>query len=132
VEAKGPSTVAELLDTARAQLDRLTPTEAHARAANGAVIVDIRPVEQRRRDGMVPGARVVQRNVLEWRLDPECPNRDPELARRDRPVIVLCDEGYQSSLAAAELRAFGLDATDIAGGMQEWVRQGLPTMPASV
>ena len=76
---------------------------------NGAVLIDIRPVEQRRRDGAIPGARVVSRNVLEWRLDPRSAHRDPELARTDCPVILICNEGYQSSLAAATLCDFGLD-----------------------
>ena len=77
----------------------------------------------------LPGARVVPRNVLEWRLDPSCEHRDPELARRDARVIVVCDEGYQSSLAAATLRRFGLDATDVIGGVQAWREAGLPTSP---
>jgi rhodanese-related sulfurtransferase len=68
----------------------------------------------------------VQRNVLEWRLDPACPHRDPELARRDRLVIVICDEGYQSSLAAATLCRFGLRAADVIGGFQAWRAAGLP------
>jgi rhodanese-related sulfurtransferase len=83
-------------------------------------------VEQRRRDGEIPGAHVIPRNVLEWRLDPASSHRLPDLARTDRPVIVICDEGYQSSLAAATLRSFGLEATDVIGGAQEWIRRGLP------
>ena len=94
---------------------------------DGALLIDIRPVEQRRRDGAIPGAQVVSRNVLEWRLDPTCEDRNPELARTDCPVILICNEGYQSSLAAATLCDFGLDATDVIGGAQEWIRSGLPT-----
>ncbi len=71
----------------------------------------------------MPGARVVPRNVLEWRLDPRGAHRDPELARLDRQVILVCDEGYQSSLAAATLRLFGLDVADVIGGMQAWCRE---------
>jgi rhodanese-related sulfurtransferase len=88
--------------------------------------VDIRSDSQRARDGEVPGAAFVPRNVLEWRCDPASPHRDPDLARRDRTVIVICDEGYQSSLAAANLRRFGLDATDVVGGFQAWRAAGLP------
>jgi rhodanese-related sulfurtransferase len=92
----------------------------------GGVVVDIRPLEQRERDGSLPGARVIPRNVLEWRLDPRCEHRDPDVGRADRKVIVICDEGYQSSLAAANLRRLGLDATDVIGGVQAWRAEGLP------
>jgi rhodanese-related sulfurtransferase len=112
-------TIAELLAKARAELVRLTPADAHAATRNGALIVDIRPVEQRARDGELPGARVIARNVLEWRLDSSCEER----------VIVVCDEGYQSSLAAATLRRLGVDATDVIGGVQAWRDQGLPLEP---
>ena len=94
-----------------------------------ALLVDIRSEEQRRRDGDLPGAHVVPRNVLEWRLDPACEYRDPELTRAGRKVIVVCDEGYQSSLAAATLRRFGLDATDVIGGVQAWREESLPLVP---
>ena len=73
-------------------------------------------MEQRLRDGRLPDARVISRNVLEWRLDPLCEDRDPDLARTDRHLILICNEGYQSSLAAATARRFGLDATDVIGG----------------
>jgi rhodanese-related sulfurtransferase len=118
-------TVDELLEEARAQLVRLTPREAIAAMRAGAVLVDIRPLEQRDRDGHLPGARVIPRNVLEWRLDPRCEHRDPNAARADRQLIVVCNEGYQSSLAAATLRRFGLDATDVIGGVQAWRAEGL-------
>ena len=118
-------TVDELLEEARAQLVRLTPREAIAAMRAGAVLVDIRPLEQRDRDGHLPGARVIPRNVLEWRLDPQCEHRDPNAARADRQLIVVCNEGYQSSLAAATLRRFGLDATDVIGGVQAWRAEGL-------
>ncbi len=119
--------VAGLLRTARSQLERLSPAQALDAVAAGALIVDIRPVEHRQRDGEIAGAHVVSRNVLEWRLDPASPHRLPELARTDCRVILLCNEGYQSSLAAATLRAFGLDATDVIGGVQAWIGSGLPT-----
>ena len=123
-------TVEELLAEARAKLARLTPAEAHAAVSDGAIMVDIRPADQRGRDGNIPGARVIPRNVLEWRLDPRCEHRDPDLARTDRTVIVICDEGYQSSLAAATLRRFGVDATDVIGGVQAWRADGLPLSPS--
>lgn len=121
-----PGNADELLRAARSGLERLTPPDAARAAAEGALIIDIRPVDQRSRDGEIAGATVVARNVLEWRLDPACPHRRPELARTDCRVIIVCDEGYQSSLAAATLRTFGLDATDVIGGVQEWIRCGLP------
>jgi rhodanese-related sulfurtransferase len=119
-------TADELLADARAELVRLTPAQALAAVGTGAILVDIRPAEQRERDGCLPEARVIARNVLEWRLDPRSEHRDPEVARADRQVIVVCDEGYQSSLAAATLRRFGLDATDVIGGAQSWRTEGLP------
>ena len=84
----------------------------------GALVVDIRPVEQRQRDGELAGAVVVDRNVLEWRLDPTSPHRIPQ-AGADRRVILVCNEGYQSSLAAATLQQLGVRrATDLEGGYQ--------------
>lgn len=120
------TTVEELLAEARAEIDRLSPAEALAAVADGAVLVDIRHFEQRQRDGLVPGATVVERNVLEWRLDPDGEHRNPALAHRDRRLILICDEGYQSSLAAATLRRFDLDACDVTGGVQDWKAAGLP------
>jgi rhodanese-related sulfurtransferase len=116
----------ELLAQARSGLARVTPAEALAESADGAVIVDIRPLEQRDRDGGLPLAEVISRNVLEWRLDPRSEHRNPDLARPGARVILLCDEGYQSSLAAANVRRFGLDATDVIGGFQAWLADGLP------
>jgi rhodanese-related sulfurtransferase len=125
-ESREAITVDELVAEARAQLTRITPAEAHGAMRTGGVVVDIRPLEQRERDGSLPGARVIPRNVLEWRLDPRCEHRDPDVGRADRKVIVICDEGYQSSLAAANLRRLGLDATDVIGGVQAWRAEGLP------
>jgi rhodanese-related sulfurtransferase len=124
------TTVEELLAEAAAEIDRLTPAEAHEAAQNGDLLIDIRPVEQRRRDGFVPGATIVDRNVLEWRLDPEGEHRDPALAHRDRRIVLICDEGYQSVLAAATLRRFGLKSCDVIGGVQGWMATGLPLEPA--
>ena len=120
------TSVDQLLADARAKLDRVTPAEAREAHASGAILIDIRSESQRDRDGDMPGAVVVARNVLEWRLDPACDHRDPTLARVDRRVIVVCNEGYQSSLAAATLRELGIDATDMVGGAQAWIAAGLP------
>ncbi len=89
----------------------------------GGLVVDIRPVDLRERDGLLPGAIVVGRNVLEWRLDPTSPHRIPEVTGPDQQVVLFCDEGYASSLAAATLRHLGLRrATDLVGGIQAWFR----------
>jgi rhodanese-related sulfurtransferase len=120
------TTVEDLLAETQAEIARLTPAEARVAAAAGDLLVDIRPVEQRRRDGLVPDAAIVERNVLEWRLDPGGEHRNPTLARLDRRIILICDEGYQSSLAAATLLRFGLDAGDVIGGVQAWRAAGLP------
>jgi rhodanese-related sulfurtransferase len=120
----------ELLGEARRKLSRLTPHEADRALAEGALLVDIRSETQRARDGTVPGARFVPRNVLEWRLDPSSDSSDPELARADALVVLMCDEGYQSSLAAATLQELGLSlATDLEGGFQAWRAAGLPVEP---
>jgi rhodanese-related sulfurtransferase len=125
----GTPGVEGLLAEARVEIGRLTPGEALAALRRGVALVDMRPSEQRRRDGLVPGARVIERNVLEWRLDPGSEYRVPHLARRDRRVVLICNEGYQSSLAAATLRRFGLDVADVIGGVQLWREEGLPLDP---
>ena len=119
-------TVEDLLLEARRGLDRLSPGDALAATRHGAVLIDIRSDSQRASDGLIPAAVFVARNVLEWRLDPSCEHRDPVLARRDHQVIVICNEGYQSSLAAASLRRLGLDASDVIGGFQAWRTASLP------
>ncbi|HEX6715322.1 MAG TPA: rhodanese-like domain-containing protein [Thermoleophilaceae bacterium] len=120
--------VEELLDEARAGLERLTPEQALAAARQGdAVIVDIREEPRRVRDGRVPGAVEIDRNVLEWRCAPGSEWRDERVSDPRKVVIVMCDEGYQSSLAAASLQRLGLaHATDIDGGFQRWIADGLP------
>ncbi|GAA0365029.1 rhodanese-like domain-containing protein [Actinoallomurus spadix] len=119
--------VDRLLGEARARLVRLKPLEAAEAVREGARLVDTRPEYQRRADGDVPGAIVVERNHLEWRLDPDGEFRIPEATGHDVRWIVICDEGYSSSLAAASLRALGLvNATDVIGGFQEWRAAGLP------
>jgi rhodanese-related sulfurtransferase len=116
----------DLLEEARARLVRLDPTEALEAQRQGALLVDIRPAENRAREGALPGAVVVERTVLEWRLDPACEARLP-VASYDRKVVVVCNEGYSSSLAAATLRDLGVDATDLVGGFRAWAAAGLPT-----
>ena len=123
----GPLTVDELLARARAGLERLCPEAAARAMEEGAVLVDIRPPDQRERDGVVPGSVHVPRNVLEWRADPRCPARDPRIADPAKQVILMCAEGYQSSLAAATLQQLGLErATDLDGGFTAWRERGLP------
>jgi rhodanese-related sulfurtransferase len=120
-------TVDELIDDARRSLPRVSPAEAAGAAAEGALIVDIRPLELRVRDGVIPGALAVGRNVLEWRMDPVGAHRIPEVTSYDQVVIVVCDEGYASSLAAVSLQQLGLEhATDLIGGFQNWKAAGLP------
>jgi rhodanese-related sulfurtransferase len=119
--------VDDLLAEARADLDRLEPAAAHAAMADGAVLVDVRSELQRERDGVVPGSVFFPRNVLEWRCDPASPWRDERVSDPVRRLIVMCDEGYQSSLAAANLKRLGLEqATDLIGGFQAWRAAGLP------
>jgi rhodanese-related sulfurtransferase len=117
----GGLTVDELLARARAAIGvRPGPADLDRLVAAGALVVDIRPVEQRTRDGELPGAIVIDRNVLEWRLAPTCPHRVVDVAP-EQPVVIVCNEGYQSSLAAATLRELGLTgATDLDGGYQAW------------
>ena len=120
-------TIDELLERVRARIDRIQPAEAARRLAAGALLIDTRPVEQRDRDGEVPGAVVVDRNVLEWRLDPASPYRIPEVTGYDLEVVVLCNQGYSSSLVADTLRSLGLRrAVDVIGGFEAWVACGLP------
>lgn len=127
-------TVQELLEEARSRLDRVDPHQAYeAVRSDGAVIVDIRSDPQRAQDGVVPGALFHPRNVLEWRLDPDSGASDPVLSDDlERPVIVMCNAGYQSSLAAATAKELGYPhATDMAGGFQAWRDAGLPVEPAA-
>src|SRR5947207_5246863 len=116
-----------MLAAARARLTRLDPHDAWQAQRDGAVLVDIRPAAQRAAEGEIPGALVVERNVLEWRFDPTSDARLPVADRYDVPVVVFCSEGYTSSLAAASLQDLGLHrATDLAGGFLAWRAAGLP------
>ena len=126
------SAIDRLLHECRATLDRVDPAELAAVVSTGALVVDIRPVEQRERDGDLPGAVVVGRNVLEWRLDPSSPYRLPIVQDADRRIVIVCDEGYSSSLAAHTLQRLGLPhATDLVGGFQAWALLSRPA-PADV
>ena len=123
----GARTVEEILAGARARLRRLTPAEAFGAVSGGAVLIDIRPAAQRAGQGEIPGSVIVERNHLEWRLDPCCDARLPWVAGYDHRIIVVCADGYTSSLAAAALHDLGLHrATDVIGGFRAWTAQGLP------
>lgn len=124
----GALSIDEMLAAARARLRRLSPQEAHEAVANrNAVLVDIRPASQRVLEGCIDGALIVERNVLEWRFDPTSSSRLPVAASHDVQIIVVCSEGYTSSLASAALQDLGLwRATDIVGGIKAWREAGLP------
>ena len=125
-------TIEQLLEEARSRIERVSPGEALA-AVEGedALLVDIRSGAQRLRDGAIPGALVYERNVLEWRLDPSSGASDPAAGEFGRRVILVCDGGYQSSLAAANLCDLGYGrAADLEGGFQAWRAAGLPVEPA--
>lgn len=123
--------VEELLAQARAELDRVDPHGAARLQADGGLVVDIRPVANRAEEGEIPGSVPVERIVLEWRLDPNGAHRIPGFDA-DTPVVVVCNEGYASSLAARDLRRLGLNnATDLVGGFRGWVRAGLPVSPGA-
>ncbi|WP_067845027.1 rhodanese-like domain-containing protein [Nocardia lijiangensis] len=122
-------TIDQMLDDARAQLDRIYAFELPAALARGAILVDIRPQAQRDREGTLPGALVIERNVLEWRLDPTSSARLALAANHEVEWIVVCSEGYTSSLAAASLQQLGLHrATDLIGGYQALKAAGLLTI----
>jgi rhodanese-related sulfurtransferase len=119
----------EVMREAALLVDRLPPRQASAAMADGAVLVDIRPEFQRRADGEIPGAIVIERVHLEWRCDPTSTGRVPEAVDHDVHWIVICDEGYSSLLAAVSLRAVGLHhATDVIGGFRAWRSAGLPVV----
>jgi rhodanese-related sulfurtransferase len=129
VPPPGSRGIDEILAAARTRLDRLDPEQAHVAHRTGALLVDIRPAAQRAAHGTVPGSLIVERNVLEWRFDPRCAARLPQAVGYDVPVVVICQEGYTSSLAAAALQDIGLRrATDVTGGFAAWRIAGLPVL----
>lgn len=122
-------TITEVLVNARAGLARLDPAEVAGAVAAGAVLIDVRTDAQIATDGAVAGAVAVALNHLEWRLDPTSTGHVPGIASLDDQVILLCDEGYSSSLAASRLQLLGFEgATDVIGGFQAWCRAGLPVV----
>ena len=125
----------DLLNDARSNLRRLAPTEVRSRIEEGALLVDTRTDSQRSEQGELPDAIVIDRTVLEWRLDPSSESRIPEIASYDQMIVVVCSQGYSSSLAAQSLQRLGFaNATDVVGGVENWIRQGLPisNRPAGV
>ena len=132
VRPAGARTIEEILAASRTRLIRLTPHEAFAEVPAGGVLIDIRPAAQRGEQGEIPGSTVVERNHLEWRLDPACDARLPWVTGYDHRVIVICEDGYTSSLAAAALHDLGLHrATDVIGGFRAWTAGALPSASAS-
>ena len=122
-----PPTIDDLLLQARSGLARLDPVLALRAVHDGAILIDTRPEFQRRADGEIPGAVIIERNHLEWRCDPASPARIPEATGHHVRWIICCDQGYSSSLAAASLQTLGLSsATDVIGGFQAWRAAGLP------
>ncbi|MGW5371751.1 rhodanese-like domain-containing protein [Streptomyces sp. NPDC004009] len=128
-----PAGIDELLERVRTGYRRVEARAAHEEARRGeALLVDIRYAALRERDGLIPGALVVERNELEWRLDPLGSHRVPEATGHDLRIVVICNEGYASSLAAASLHQLGLHrATDLVGGFKAWRAAGLPVEPAA-
>jgi rhodanese-related sulfurtransferase len=127
VEAEQSPGVDGVLAKARAGIRRLTPDETEAARRRGALVVDTRTPAQRWEQGEIPGALVIDRTVLEWRLDPLSDARIPEATDHDLEIVVICRQGYSSSLAAASLRSVGLwRATDMIGGVEAWQQAGLP------
>ncbi len=120
-------TIDEVVERARRRLVRVTPEQAAAELAQGALLVDTRTESQRAVQGDIPGAIVIDRTVLEWRLDPTSPSRIEQATDHQVRVIVVCAEGYSSSLAAASLQDIGLvNASDVIGGFEAWKAAGLP------
>ena len=122
-------TVEQLLNEARTLLPhRFSPEETLGEIESGTLVIDIRGDEQQRQDGLIPRTTVIRRNVLEWRCDPICPWRHKLVTDHGQRIIIFCNDGYQSSLAAANLQRLGLiHATDMVGGFSSWKRSGLPT-----
>jgi rhodanese-related sulfurtransferase len=127
LSARSMPTIDDVVRAARRRYRRVTPKEAAAEQAGGALLIDTRTSEQRARDGEIPGALVIDRTVFEWRLDPASPSRISEAASHGVRLIVICAQGFSSSLATASLLDLGLsNATDVIGGFEAWKAAGLP------
>jgi rhodanese-related sulfurtransferase len=121
------TTIDDMLAAARARLERLTPSEVRAAQTEGAIVVDTRCEADRERVGVIPGSIPIQRTVLEWRADPASPWKDPRIANLAARLILVCNDGFSSSLAAASLLDLGFDnVTDVDGGAHAWAAAGLP------
>jgi rhodanese-related sulfurtransferase len=132
-ESRGRTTLADLLAQARSRLERLEPADALAAQARGALLVDTRSHDERRRDGVIPGALHVPRSVLEWRLDPDADPtfHNPHVVGLDQQLVLVCSHGESTSLAAAALQDLGFaNATDVVGGFAAWKAEGLPVHEA--
>lgn len=124
-------TVDELLRDARRRLDRLEPADANAAMREGALLIDLRSQDERERNGIVPGSLHIPRSVLEWRVDPDSGYANPAVGGLDRRLVLLCAQGFSSSLAAATLQELGFaNATDVVGGFAAWRAAGLPVRPS--
>lgn len=123
-------TIDDLLQSARLRIDRIAPRDVGRELEDGALLVDLRCPDERMRTGMVPGSIAIGRSVLEWRADPASHSRDPRIARPDARILLLCEQGYSSSLAAESLVRLGFQrAADVIGGMERWLEEGLPVEP---
>lgn len=130
--ARDETGIGRRLVDARRHLVRVSPRQAHAAVAAGALLIDTRTESQQRIQGLLPGALRIDRTVLEWRLDPGSDYRIPAATSYDQRVVVVCSQGYSSSLAAAELQRIGLpNATDMVDGVEGWLAAGLPVLPYS-
>ena len=120
-----------VLAEVRTRIRRVGPEEASRIQSNGGLLIDTRPVEQRKHEGVIPGALVIDRNVLEWRLDPFGPHRHPDAGPPGRELVVICQEGYASSFAVEGLVRIGVErVSDLAGGYVAWKAAGLPVRPS--
>jgi rhodanese-related sulfurtransferase len=127
----GRRTLDHLMADAETRIERLSPLTAARALDEGALLIDIRSQDDRLRDGIIPGSLHVPRTVLEWRLDPDSPWRSPHVGGLDRRILLLCDHGYSSVLAAATLAELGFEqAGDVVGGFRAWREAGLPVAPA--
>jgi rhodanese-related sulfurtransferase len=121
------ASIDEVLAATRGRISSISPHEAASRQHRGALLVDTRPIEQRQEFGEIPGAITIDRNVLEWRLDPASPHRHAAITAHDQPIVIFCQQGYASVLAVASLAELGLtDVHDLAGGFAAWAEAGLP------